>query len=345
MPKDRQLCSVLPEKPAHLLLFSPNWLGDVVMALPAFQQWRTENPNVSVTVLAKPGVAPLWRWVDGADDIVTLAPGAAGMRDAVRTLRGRACDAAILLPHTFRTGWLAWRAGVPSRRGTVGQFRRLLITDPVYLGDFDNRHQQFEIFNLFGLVPPDPPPAPRLTIPQEALRDAAVQADLQPERNHIAILPGAARGDSKRWPAGHFAAAALQISRVRADVHFLICGTTAEATPCALVASALGGRATNLAGKTRLPTLAAILAQCAAVCCNDSGGMHLATAAGTPVVAVFGLTDPAKTGPLGPAARVIAPEGVKVSRAIPRRSPAAVRALASVPPESVAAALLEILAP
>ena len=90
--------------------------------------------------------------------------------------------------------------------------------------------------------------------------------------------------------------------------------------------------------------LAALLAQCAAVCCNDSGGMHLAAAVDVPVVAVFGLTDPARTGPLG-RARVIAPPGVAVSRSIPRHSPEAARALASIAPGRVAEALLEVLAP
>ena len=97
----------------------------------------------------------------------------------------------------------------------------------------------------------------------------------------------------------------------------------------------------NLCGKTGLPELAGLLSRCRAVCCNDSGGMHLATAVGAPVVAVFGLTDPGKTGPLGRSA-VVAAEGVKVSRSIPRESEAATRALASVQPERVFAALRQI---
>jgi ADP-heptose:LPS heptosyltransferase len=71
--------------------------------------------------------------------------------------------------------------------------------------------------------------------------------------------------------------------------------------------------------------------------------MHLATAVGTPVVAVFGLTDPAKTGPLG-RSRVVAADGVKVSRSIPRESKAATHALASVLPDRVFTALRELIA-
>ena len=328
----------------HLLLFSPNWMGDAVMALPAFQQWRATHPGRRVTVLAKPGVAALWELVEGVERIVVLPPGRAGRHEGLRALRALDCEAALLMPHSFRAGWIAWRAGVPVRRGTTGQFRRWLINDPVSLAAFENRHQQYEGFHLFNLVPETPPPAPRLTISLNAARAAAAQARLDHACRYVALLPGAARGDSKRWPAEAFAAAARQAAGRFPELRFLVCGTHAEAEVCATVAAGIGAEARNLAGQTRLPALAALLSQCAAVCCNDSGGMHLATAVDVPVVAVFGLTDPARTGPLG-RARVIAPPGVRVSRAIPRHSPEAARALASITPERVAAALIEVLTP
>ncbi len=314
------------------------------MALPAFQHWRAACPVARVTVLAKPSVAGLWPLVEGVDAIVRLPPGRAAQRGVIRALRALDCDMALLLPHTFRAGWIAWRARIPLRRGTAGQFRGWMINDPVSLRDGARRHQQYEIFKLFGIEPSDPPPAPRLTIPRAALLAAAAQAGIDPSRPSIAILPGAARGESKRWPSSHFIAAARQVAERRPGARFVVCGTPAEADVCRTVCAGLGEKAIDLSGRTDLAGLAAILAQCAAVCCNDSGGMHLATAVGAPVVAVFGLTDPARTGPLG-RARVIAPPGVKGSRAIARHSPAAARALASIPPERVAEALLEAVPP
>ena len=329
-------------QPSHLLLFSPNWLGDVVMALPAYQQWRAAFPAARVTVLAKPAVAPLWPYAGGVETVITLCPGRRGMREAVQAMRAARCDAALLLPHSFRAGWLAWRAGPARRRGTAGQGRRLLVNDPVSLAAFSDRHQQFENFHLFGLAPASPPAPPRLTFPDDLLKSIAVRFQLTAGERHVAILPGAARGESKRWPADRFAAAARGVAQRHSDVRFLVCGTAAEAADCEAVARELGPASRNLAGQTRLPELAALLAQCAAVCCNDSGGMHLASAVGAPVVAVFGLTDPAKTGPLG-RARVVAATGVRVARAIPRVSPEAVRALASIDPDRVTAALLEVM--
>ena len=64
--------------------------------------------------------------------------------------------------------------------------------------------------------------------------------------------------------------------------------------------------------------------------------MHLASAAGVPVVAVFGLTDPSKTGPIGRGARIVRPDGARASRAIARDDPKAVAALASIPASRVA---------
>jgi ADP-heptose:LPS heptosyltransferase len=62
----------------------------------------------------------------------------------------------------------------------------------------------------------------------------------------------------------------------------------------------------DLIGQTTLPMMAAILARTQALLCNDSGPMHLAAAVGRPAVALFGPTDPARTGPWGTQHQVIA---------------------------------------
>ena len=92
------------------------------------------------------------------------------------------------------------------------------------------------------------------------------------------------------------------------------------------------------------PYLAAVLAQCRLALTNDSGGMHLATAMDIPVVAVFGITDPARTGPLGSAARVMQ-AGTLRSRDIRRDSPEARASLLRITPEQTAEAAVELMKP
>ncbi len=159
------------------------------------------------------------------------------------------------------------------------------------------------------------------------------------------ILPGAARGSSKRWPADYFAKVAADAVKDNLVKNIVICGTSGEAAECDAVFKILTDNnipSTNLCGKTKLGELAFLLSKAKAVLSNDSGGMHLATAVGAPVVAVFGITDPKKTGPLGKS-KVVQAEGVKASRAIPRESEEATRALLSVKPERVYSALKELL--
>ncbi|MDD5707404.1 MAG: lipopolysaccharide heptosyltransferase II [Kiritimatiellae bacterium] len=329
--------------PQHLILVSPNWLGDVILALPAFEAWRCAAPAARVTVVAKPSVAPVWRLCAGVDALVILPPGLPGTERAIRRVRECRGDAALLLPNSFRAAWIAWRARVPRRRGTDGQLRGWMLTERVALADLTKRHQALENFRLFDLNMPSVAPAPRLTVPAEESARAAAKAGLRKDMFYVALLPGAARGESKRWPAEHFATAALRVADAFPTLRYVVCGTAAEAPICRAVAAALGERATDLSGRTTLPELAALLSQCRAVCCNDSGGMHLAAATGVPVIAVFGLTDPAKTGPLGSHCTVIAPSGIRPARDIPRRSAEALRALASIPAERVTEALMEVL--
>ena len=90
--------------------------------------------------------------------------------------------------------------------------------------------------------------------------------------------------------------------------------------------------------------MSAALSLASVVLCNDSGGMHLAAAVGTPLVAVFGITNPAQTGPLGPRS-VVLQHSARRARKVPRNSPEAVAALAAVTPAEAASALLSALRP
>jgi heptosyltransferase-2 len=327
-----------------IAIHSPNWLGDVVMCLPAFHVWRGAHANTRVCVVARKSVAGLWKFIRGVNAIVPTAKDTASERVARQEIRSAGCRKAIVLPNSFRSAWVLWRSGIRQIRGTAGQFRSFMISDAVSLDGLDEAHQSVEYARIFG-VSEDGLPAPSDAIDASLLPEPP-QAGIDLSGGFVAVLPGAARGPSKRYPAPMFIEAVSAALARHQGLAALVCGTPSEAAECAEVADGLSrafpGRAADLCGKTSLASLAALLHSARAVCCNDSGGMHLATAVGAPVAAVFGMTDPRKTGPIG-RSRVVAAEGVTVSRSIARESGAAARALASIAPTRVATALEEVM--
>ena len=158
----------------------------------------------------------------------------------------------------------------------------------------------------------------------------------------LGVIPGAARGSSKQWPPARFVETVRRVRAAEA-CRVAVFGTGAEHDLCDGIVRALETPALNLAGQTDLATLAAGLARCDVVLSNDCGGMHLAAAVGTRVVAVFGVTDPRRTGPLGGGHRIIAAEGVRPDRDVPRESIAATAALRSITSEQVGGAVLDVL--
>ena len=324
---------------AKVLLYAPNWLGDAVMAMPALQRWRALHPDAHVTVLTKRANADLWRMHPAANDVIELLPGTRGTFRTGRLLRSRHFDVAILLPNSFRSALIAWLAGIPRRRGVARHARSLLLTEWVRLSHApENYHQSRETAPILlgrDFTPKTPLPAPQLRIPDDLRAETLSAFGLAEAADGlVGIIPGAARGDSKRWP--HFAAAAKRLAEGHPARRFVILGTAAESGLCHDVADAVGNAATSVAGRTTMPQFAALLSACSVVLCNDSGGMHLATAVGTPVVAVFGLTDWRRTGPLGAMSVVVRQPGAEGRRAIARHSAAAAAVLRSIPAERVA---------
>lgn len=125
------------------------------------------------------------------------------------------------------------------------------------------------------------------------------------ERPWIALAPKS-RWPAKDWPEEKFLALAERLIREQACRIALIGGPDDRETGDRMVA-ALGKDAVNLCGKSPLTALGSLLRQVRVLVCNDSGPMHFAAAVGTPLVALFGPTDPARTGPVGPHALVLRP--------------------------------------
>ncbi len=324
---------------ATVLIVSPNWLGDAVMAMPAVKRFRIENPDAFIVMLAKKSVAPLWRMHDAVDEILELAKGNAATFAMARQLGARKITRAFILPNSFRSALIPFLARIAKRRGTAFHARGLMVNDPVsFKIERQSRklHQSLEYMKILSGVAEGDISETGFHPPKPALLQ---ELEMSPNDIPVCLIPGAARGESKRWP--FFAEAAKLVLEKQPAVRFIVTGAAGEAELCRTVAESIGQRAVSVAGKTGLSEFAALLGNCRLVICNDSGGMHLASAAGVPVVAIYGLTDPETTGPLGTNATVIQAEGIKASRDVPRQSAAAVAALASISALRVATACLK----
>ncbi len=317
------------------LIFGLNWLGDSCMAMPAIQTWKNQHPDHALTMLVKPPLIPLWQCHAAIDGVIALSPGNLGPLLTGLALRKNGFATAYIFPNSWRSALPPYIARIPQRIGFAGHTRAWMLTTIVPRAP-ECEHQQWEFARILDLPVNALLPLPDLTLPDPPAEIT------RGTRQLIGILPGAARGPAKRWPTGHFIAAAQHLRKAE-DFHYVILGTPAEAPLCNEISQALAPHATCLAGSTTLPLLAASLRACHGVLSNDSGGMHLAAAVGTPVVAMFGLTNPAKTGPIGPYTRCLQPPGIQGARKIARNNLEAERILASIPPEDAATALLQLI--
>lgn len=322
----------------RVLVCGVNWIGDSVMSMPALQAYRRAHPSASVSLLIKRSLIPLWKLHGMPDEILTLEEGWGGTLRTVRRVKQGKFTEAFVLPHSFRSALIPWLAGVPVRTGLHGHWRDAMLTRVIRpQGAPGREHQAYEYMDL--MVPEAAQAGldlPRLRVPDPVLAAARGQLAAAPAPR-VGLMPGAARGPSKQWPAGHF----IELGRrlcAENGCGIVVLGVTREAGLCEHVATSIGPAALNLAGKTSLAEWIAMLSLCDVVVANDSGGMHLAAAVGTPVVALYGITDPGKTGPLGRACRVLQNSDVR-NRDVPRNSPEALKSLASITPEQVCAAV------
>ena len=300
-----------------VLVVGPSWVGDMVMAQALYKLLRRDDPKVEIHVIAPPWSLPVLERMPEVARGLELAVGhgevGLGRRfKLARRLRGERYTRAIVLPRSAKAALVPWLARIPRRTGFRGEWRYGLLNDVRALEA--RLDQTVKRFVALGQPRDADVPAvlpaelqPRLRSDSRNLDRLRATHGLKPGGRIAALMPGAEYGPAKRWPAAHFGVLAAALASADADV--VVLGSAKErAIGDEVVARAANARVRNLCGATSLADVVDLLAAADVAVSNDSGLLHVAAAAGAPVVAIYGSSSPKFTPPLTAAAAVVSLE-------------------------------------
>jgi heptosyltransferase-2 len=231
----------------HLVILAPNWLGDAVMALPAIADVRRAAPEATITVAARPPVAPLFTLVPEVNDTIVLERRASigdvgSWRGIGAELANRDFDSALLLPNSIHSALVASRAGIPERWGYRTALRGRLLTRAVPRGSGMHQVEYYQqLVRALGFA--NGSAEPRVQVPHDARvagERLLAEAGWDGKTPLVALAPGAAYGGAKRWPPESFAELAVALA---ADgVASVMIGSAADASTAADVGRAFAAR-------------------------------------------------------------------------------------------------------
>jgi heptosyltransferase-3 len=265
----------------RILFVTATRIGDAVLSTGLLSHVIARFPDARLTIAAGPAAAPLFETVPGLDRLIVLHKRRWALHWLALYARtiGRRWDLVVDLRGSA-LAWLLW----------AGERRVTAKGDP-------SEHRVRQLARLFGL---EPPPSPVIwTAPRH---DRAAEALVPPGAPVLAIGP-AANWRGKEWRAEHFAELAMRLTAP--DTPFaaarvaVLAAAHERAQAAALLAALPPGRVIDLVGKTDLLTAAAVLRRCALFIGNDTGLMHLAAAAGTPTLGLFGPSAVEQYAPWG----------------------------------------------
>jgi heptosyltransferase-2 len=311
------------ENPKRILVRSPNWIGDQILAYPFFHYLREMYPSAHIAVACVPWVQAV-QFRNLVDEVLVLPRPLKNtffskwdaVGNGAKMLRELGpWDLGICLPNSFSTAWLLFRAKVKVRRGYSADSRRFLLTEALPWETKPIRHRADA---YMGLLPPsekDRVPALEFwgvpsandldpSIPGVVKEFDAAKAwpdadPIEPLNEPYWILAPGTTAESRRWSTGAFAAFARKVAEEKKWTGIII-GGAAETKVAARLAEEPGLHLLDWTGKGTPSSYWKVFKNSKFSLCNDSGLAHVASLCGSPVQIAWGGGNPARTEPIGP---------------------------------------------
>lgn len=303
---------------SRILVLRYRFIGDTVLTVPFLRNLREAYPNARIDLMLEPFSGAV---IEGCPYVDRIIPfelrtihryssrsergKVAALLHYWRFIREGRYDAAFVLKRSVSSALLPWAARVPRRIGFATEGRAFLLTDRV-----PYRHDQHEVENFLDCLR-------HLEIPvrtthlelwprQEDLdRTAGLFAAQGWKEDDVkVIVHPAASLPAKQWPRERFAQVMREL-RDRYPVRFVYTGAKGDSGLYAEIERLGPFGGLDLCGRMSLRENVAVYRSCDLFFGVDSGPMHMAAAAGVPVVALFGPTDERKWGPWGSGHRII----------------------------------------
>jgi lipopolysaccharide heptosyltransferase II len=291
-------------KPAakKILIVLHGSIGDVTRAIPLANLVRRGFPRATITWSIERPALPLVEHHPAVDEIVLFEREhwRRSLRPFLRLIQGQRFDLVLDLQRHLKSGLVSWWSGAPERLG----FHRRDAKEFNWL--FNNRHipaavngtsklNHYLKFAEFLGIEPYPIEWKFSLLPEE---NAAVENLLRDVDGAFAAYSVGGRWESKRWFPDEAARSAAEVKR-RHGLEIVLLGGKEDAAFAGEIERRAGARVFNWAGKTTLREVVGILSRAELTVGPDSGLMHISAAVGTPVVSLWGPTDPLRTGPFG----------------------------------------------
>jgi heptosyltransferase-1 len=289
-----------------ILILKPSSLGDVVQAIPVLRLLKLRWPASEIFWWIDSTLAPLLEFDPDLTGIVRFerrrwaSPAHwPEMWKSIRGMRQQHFDLVIDLQSLSRSGAFAWLAngnllvGLDEVREGARGFYDLIARRASYHTHAVDWY--LSVLNVLGV----PTHWNFKWLPEHTGISAGIKRKWHTGDSRWIIVQPGARWLNKRWPVQNFVAAVRQLARSHPDFRFAILGSESDRDLGAGIAAAVPNRCLDLTGKISLPEMVEWIRICELMVSNDTGPMHVAAALRKPLVAIFGPTEPRRTGPYG----------------------------------------------
>jgi heptosyltransferase-1 len=343
--------------PERLLLVKPSSFGDIIHTLPVLDAIHHSWPRTAVDWIVKPEWMVLLEGHPMLREVLPFPMSWRAWRQTIPLIRQRRYDMVLDLQGLLRSGLLSRFTGAPMRIGfATGRegspwcyTRQVVLPDGSPTGPVDSHctsmHAPMHAIDRYlylareagvSVQPPVRFPLPSWPDAERWVDRCWDEMGVQ-SKEMVCVIHPAARWATKRWPAERFALLADRLVAEQGWRVIVIAGAK-EREQGSEVTALIQQPHLDLSGQTSLPQLSALLRRAALVVTNDSGPMHLAVAVGTPVVALFGPTDPRTVGPYG-SGHVVLQKGIDCSSCSRQRCVNALACLTAISVDEVTTAV------